>query len=182
MPNAGKTCVSTSTDTFWNQKRIEKGVTLKDMADDLGVHLTSLSTWLTGAKLPATPTAIKICDYLGIDYVTGAEEFNKIHEEWISAHSGQTKKRSKIRQRKFCVSDVSKSKPDTSNEIVVPTKTLQELAERSRVQKILYRKISYEEFVDIMSLDLNVDNALKALYGKVDFDAYFALYNELNPS
>jgi DNA-binding XRE family transcriptional regulator len=185
MPNAGATCVGTSKDTFWNQLRIEKGVTQKAMSEAVNIHPVSLSQYLTGCKLPSTPIAIKICDYFGVDYVTGAEEFNKAHEVWIAEHNGQSKKRSKIRKRKFDVDATTETETTVSAEPDTPNELPQKPTGRLFIQKILYGITSFEEFVTVMETSFTKETALKELYGKINADAYFALYQyitQINPS
>lgn len=86
----GKT---TQKDTFWNQKKQEFGVTLKQLSRDLDIDQALLSHFFTGRNLPSTDWSIKICDYFGVDYITGAEAFNAAHECWVAEHPGKSKQR-----------------------------------------------------------------------------------------
>ena len=68
-------------DTFWNQLRLGQGYTLVSLGAELGIDPSQLCKYFNGQVLPTTPIAVNICDKFGIDYITGAEEFNKLHEK-----------------------------------------------------------------------------------------------------
>lgn len=188
---AGTIATYCTTDTFWNKLRIDKGVTLKTIGRELGVDHSWLSRIFSGAVLPATPVAIKICDYFGVDYAEGAAQFNKIHEDYVANNQGK-RKRSRIRSRKFDVDNVStdtepvqgptveisesepESAPVTANLAISGIK--QPTALVSAVLKQLYNNISYDDFMTLLLCDPSEKDLLEFAYGKVDYDTYYKLF------
>lgn len=161
-------------DTFWNDLRKQKGVTLKAVSAALDMDQATVSHYFTGMKLPSTPTSVKICDYFGIDYATGAAEFNKAHEAWVAENPGSKKKRSHIRSRKFDVKNISTttSKPQVMNTLIsdkdyfapadVPVFTVPDTIELPLPTLTVTAKIS----------DTKRDSILRLIYNKVDYDTY----------
>ena len=178
---------SCTKDTFWCNKRIEKKVTLKAMSADLGIDKTTLCSYLTGARLPATSISIKICDYFGVDYVTGAEEFNKAHELWVSSNPGKKGKRSHIRKRKFDTTKVATTvdvseiegelqvEPDLASFSTPDQTTVPETDNKSFIEMI-YNKVSYEVFMSFIKGQSSVEDALRDAYNRlIPYDSFYAL-------
>jgi len=146
---------TTDKDTFWNDLRREKGVTLREMGAALNTDQATLSHYFTGMQLPSTPTSVKICDYFGIDYAIGAEEFNKAHEAWIAENPGSKKKRSHIRSRKFDVNNIPAEVSNVS-ELAKSLDVIEKCNTPSGRDSIMAKR----------------DNILRLIYNKVDYDTY----------
>ena len=145
---------TTAKDTFWNTLKKEKGVTLKDISKTLDLDQATLSHYFTGMQLPSTTWSVKICDYFGIDYVTGAEEFNKAHAAWVAENPGNKKKRSHIRSRKYDFDNISEEYDFTAN---VPNTTVAAnigecLPQRERLLRFLYSKVDYDIYNEVMNI------------------------------
>jgi transcriptional regulator with XRE-family HTH domain len=174
---------STVHKTFWNDQRLAKGLTLKQLAAEIHADTSWLHKVLTGQNLPSTPMSVKICDYFGVDYAQGAAEFNKAHEEWVAAHPGDTKKRSPIRKRKFdktkAAADVDLSsfnveeKPTKRKYTRKQTKSTAELV--NSVIRKLYGNISCDDFLTIALCEPTVKDLLEYAYNKVDVDTFMEL-------
>ena len=180
---------STTMKTFWNDQRLAKGLKLKELAVEISVDVSWLHKILTGQVLPSSAVSVKLCDYFGVDYATGAAEFNKAHEEWIAAHPGKSK-RSPIRKRKF---DTSKAKADGEADVdlsafnteVKPKKPAKPAKPAKRktskkalvdtVIRQLYGNISCDDFMTIALCDPSVKDLLEYAYNKVDVDTFLKL-------
>lgn len=80
-PNKG---TRTYKDNFWSRKRIEKGLSGKEIADALGVNCTGVYNWFTGRNIPSDDNIRKLCELFEVDYKTGKQEFFNAHNEWYS--------------------------------------------------------------------------------------------------
>lgn len=166
----GKVSAAFTKDTFWNRLRLAKGVTLTNMAQEIGIDQSWLSRCLTGSLIPSTPIAIKICDYFNVDYAEGAAEFNKAHEAWVQAHQGETKKRSPIRKRKF---DVEKVPALAEKAVKKSAKAKNDLVDN--VIRKLYGNISFDDFMTIALCEPTTKDLLEFAYNKVDVDTFMEL-------
>ena len=168
---------STENVTFWQQQRLNKKVTLEQVAKEMPIDYSYLSKCLSGAVLPSTPMACKICDYFGVDYIKGAEEFNKAHNEWIIANPGKTKNRDKVHTRKYVVSDPPKA--TVVSETPQPTSAVATVSAYNPLSEIalelLYGIVSYKEYENIRSGNLTGKQLLEFLYKKVDFDVFWGI-------
>lgn len=180
LPKSGKKKISKPSerftkDTFWNRQRLAKHMTLKKLAKELDSDIGYLSKCLSGAVLPSTPHAAKICDYFGIEYTIGATEFNKAHEQWIAEHPGKKKHRNAIHSRKYSNSAVKPTievnAPNSSDTSVpeIPDVT-------DAILDKLYGKIPVDDFNLILAkADPNID-VLSITYGNVDRATYQEIY------
>ena len=147
-----------SKDTFWNRQKINKGVTLEIISKDLGVDKADISHYLTGMKLPPTYVSVKLCDYFGVDYATGATEFNKAHEEWVAENPGSKKKRSHIHRRKFDINryyepdSIESVKSAESVSAPVPSEPSITSSKRDRLLRLMYDNVDYDTYVKVVSI------------------------------
>lgn len=141
-----------STDTFWSNKRVESGITLKDLSDYLKMDSTRVCRILSGQILPSTMTAIAICDLFDVDYAVGAKEFVKANQAWDKAQHKREKQNQVMR-------DVLQEKR----------------AESHAFMEALYGAISYDDFKAIMVGKVAKPDIPEYLYGRVDYDTYTRL-------
>lgn len=172
---------STTMKTFWNDQRLAKGLKLKELAVEISVDVSWLHKILTGQVLPSSAVSVKLCDYFGVDYATGAAEFNKAHEEWVAAHPGKSK-RSPIRKRKYnAAKATTEADVDLSafNTEVKPKKPAKRKADKKAlvdtVIRQLYGNISCDDFMTIALCDPSVKDLLEYAYNKVDVDTFLKL-------
>ena len=145
---------TTAKDTFWNRLKSQKGSTLKQISKDLDIDQATLSHYFTGMHLPPTSWSVKICDYFGVDYATGAAEFNKAHEEWVAANLGNKKKRSHIRSRKYDVNALPAGLTYTVKEPIteVPAQLDVCVLNRDRLLRLLYGNIDYDLYNKVLNI------------------------------
>ena len=141
-------------DTFWNRKRVEAGITQRELAELLKVSDSTVSNWLTGLSMPENDMINKFCELFDVDFPTAHTEFYKAHKSYVAKkHLGN--KYAVVGENKSC--DKSDNKADNKPDIF----------------EIVYGKLSYNEFNKFVELCGNkTDNPLRCIYGKVDFDEY----------
>ena len=175
-------------DTFWNQLRLGQGYTLVSLGDELKIDPSQLCKYFNGQVLPTTPIAVKICDKFGIDYITGAEEFNKLHEEWCKLNKGKGKNRSKIHKRGFDFSAPHQVTVDKYSEDIditfdddISLESFNIPAEPAasdvNIAELVYGKVPLDKFLAISSGTLARSDVLRTLYGVLPYDVYLSVYN-----
>lgn len=73
-------------DNFWSKQRVEKGFTIKEIAELLGKHDTLVGMYFSGQQMPADNTIRELCDLFGVDFTTGQLEFQHAHRNWKAEH------------------------------------------------------------------------------------------------
>ena len=148
-------------DTFWNRLRIARNLRIVDIQRQMypkqgNTGRIKLYNWLNGRNVPPEARAREICDFFGVDYAKGMEEFKIAHSEWLSARN----------HRIFQYSTTENIKQKTW---ILDT-------EESILHNI-YSKISYEEY-KIFESNLKqrlYKEAFQTLYGKLNFDDYYQI-------
>ncbi len=163
---------STEKITFWQQQRLDKKVTLEQVAKEMPIDYSYLSKCLSGAVLPSTPMACRICDYFGVDYIKGAEEFNKAHNEWIVANPGKKKNRDKVRTRKYVVPEDHKAEvvSTASQPEIQPVGSLSD-----NLLELMYGTVSYMDYENIRTGNLSGKKLLETVYKRVDFEMFWEI-------
>ena len=152
----------TSKENFWSKERVKQNLTIKEVADALGIKSEKIvGMWFTGQVMPADYRIKEMCELFGIDLVEGQLAFQKANMEWTAEHGKKTKYRGVNKNAKHPV-----SKPETFDKV-------NNIAE---VILTIYGKISCEAFLNVYNAitdgkpgDCDIE---RILYSKVDFDTY----------
>ena len=75
-------------DTFWNQQRVNAGVTYDDIARYLNCSTSMAARFFSGILVPKEEHIDRLCDWFGVDRVLGEREFRKANREWDTIHDG----------------------------------------------------------------------------------------------
>lgn len=87
QPNRGPRVTSTYKDTFWNRRRIAKGLKIEDISEKSGVPEKAIWAYFAGAKMPSDATIEKLCNALDVDVIIGTSEFRKANANWKRSRS-----------------------------------------------------------------------------------------------
>jgi len=88
--------VKHSLNEYWDNKRIEAGLTLKDMANETGRSTTMMYHYLTGKYSPNEETVKKLCKLLNADYEEGKKEFIKQYYQYRNIEGSEYCMRSQL--------------------------------------------------------------------------------------
>ncbi len=77
-------------DTFWNQQRVNAGVTYNDVARYLHCSPSLAGRFFTGILVPKDEYIDKLCDWFGVDRILGEREFRKAAREWDTIRDGKS--------------------------------------------------------------------------------------------
>lgn len=148
-------------DTFWNKQRVAKNLTIKEVAEMLGINDARVGMWFTGQLMPQDYWIKDLCKLFEVEYNEGQLAFQKAHLEWTAEHSTKSKYSGTNKRGQESVAKLS------------PVQTINNIAE---VVLALYGKIPCEAFLtiynDITSGEPSNCDIEKLIYGKVDFTTY----------
>lgn len=148
-------------DTFWSKLRIEKDLSLQDIADIVGLSDASIGQYFSGATIPPDRTLMDICDLFDVDYETGRLEFERANRAWKAEHDKTLKYSARVPYQK------KRKAPEHKD-----------ISNAEDVLNAIYSKVSCSDFVAIYNLIMgnttDVD-PLEILYGKVDYDTYYKI-------
>lgn len=130
-------------DNFWNNKRVELGFSVGQIAEFLAVSKGTVYNYLYGYCHPKEEHLNLLCKLFNVDTETGKEEFDKIY--------------------KRCHADPSET--EEASEETAPVEV--------DIFEAVYGVISYKDFIKYYELVAakNID-ALRLIYNKVDFSTY----------
>jgi len=151
-------------DTFWNKQRVAKNLTIKEVAEMLGINDARVGMWFTGQLMPQDYWIKDLCKLFEVDYNEGQLAFQKAHLEWSAEHNLKGK-------MKYIAKTTSKKK-----------KTEQAISDKSAINNIaevvlaLYGNVSCETFLTVYNAITSgkPDNCdiEQLIYGKVSFEQY----------
>ena len=73
-------------DNFWSKQRVEKGMTIKEIAQLLGRCETQVGMYFSGQQMPNDTVIRELCDLFDVDFNTGNLEFQHAHRNWKAEH------------------------------------------------------------------------------------------------
>lgn len=158
MKRGVRTC--TYKNTFWSKKRVEYDIKLKDIAEAIGVPITTVGMYFTGAYMPKESIVVAICNLFDVDFETGWDEFRKAHEEYRAE-----RKRSLVAM----VGRDIENKPDVCMGVSEGTDISGE-DKINAIKELLYGRISYSVFCELAQM--RIDKIEETVYGKVDYATY----------
>lgn len=147
-------------DTFWSKLRVEKNLSLQDVADVIGLSDASIGQYFTGATLPKDRTIRDICELFDVDYNTGAHEFYKAHKAWRAEHENKTLKYS-AREKKSVTKKTKSSKIENVEDVI----------------RFFYGQLSCDDFLNLYNTltgtgNISFEDILASIYGTVDFETF----------
>ena len=182
-------------DTFWNKKRIEQNIKVKEISELLGCPYSTAGAYFSGLCIPEENDIKTLCEFFGVDIILGQREFINAHKEYDALQ----KRELKYSARKKPTKTTPISKHDTFEKIE-ETKPINDLPklptditsttnktpindEKSDedcfkdITKELYGKLSFDDYNEFMRLIVMESNksALKFIYGKIDFDTFLKI-------
>lgn len=159
---------------FWSDLRAEKDYTLEEVADRLGKHTLTIRAYFTGHQLPSVAVVTELCNWWGVDFNEGYEEFQNAHEDWGKRHPNYVKYGNTWVTKG---SIETKRKRDNkrhmySNNQVNTKREYWQMTDRYKVFcKYVYGILSYEDYTEVSKITNHAD-CMKFIKDKVDEDLY----------
>lgn len=172
--------------TFWTKQRLAKGVTVKTVAQELGLTQGAMQTYFSGEHVPRDYALMKICKYFDVDIETGRAEFAKDHKLWNDRHSDAWRAHDKQRESEYhkkynqtralpyCISF------DRINDADLIAKLDNiELGARSTYVKWVLRGHLGNDFFSTERLTPEVVDILKVIHPLIPFDEFMQVLSRL---
>ena len=158
-------------DTFWGRLRVQNGITVREIADLLGMKEGYVGMLFTGQRMPTDDTIKTLCEFFSVDILTGTQEFKNAHRAWDAEYERTGMQvLAKTPTRAPHTPEVKKpDKPDEQSDPSLP------------ILSRLYTKVSCEDFLKIKEiLDNTPDdaNVFEAIYGNVPFRTFVTIYRD----
>ena len=137
--------------TFWNQKRINAGVTYRDIGEYLHCSTSLAGRFFTGQVVPKDEYIDSLCDWFGVDRIVGEREFRNANRKWDTIYDGKIHPKLEIDGEKKPEPKVEKREPvvvKTSTVFVKEKKTM----DISGLNRAVYRILDYDSFVEFTKL------------------------------
>lgn len=169
----------TFSNNFWSKKRVEQNITMKEIAEFLGIKVKTASAYFTGQALPPERLIMKLCDFFDVNPIEGEREFINAHRAYDATHNRtlilSARTQSKIKEATKISTD---STPTLEEEPTLAEQVAKEIYEKEEQRKdklfeVVYGKLdcwkTFKEFAIFINRNADVR---EWLYGKVDYDTY----------
>ena len=172
-------------DNFWNQLKLDRKVTLNELAAELHMHPRTLGKIFSGEDMPSSHIAQLICKAFNVKFSLGWDEFKKAHKVWLDYHPDSPQHDDD--SLGSLLPTVDKLAADEQAVEVEPIAEAPKFKAppglspaKLKVLKVLYGKISYEEYAEIHRDMVNNNGvALSRLYGKLSFEDFTTFTTEI---
>ena len=147
---------------FWQHKISGQGMSTKELSIFLDKPYSTVKAYFSGFVMPSKDIIIALCKKFNVDYDRAYSEFEKIHSIWGETHADT-----------YVVSgNCYKIKDTQSHKLEVSATPKDDQAEYLRV---IYGKLSYDDFMLMLTSGTNPTDVLRLSYGKVDSDTFMSL-------
>ena len=173
----------TYTDTFWSKKRVESGLTLKEVAEAIGCTHKTTAAFFTGRTIPSDDIIARIASLFDVDVDEATTQFYRAHRGYKPVNVGRNLVASAKKPKKAKSTKVKPVKVEPVKVNVEPTiePCNNQPSLFDKVREALYGNISYEEFKNIESLlddgFIAPEVVKETLYGKVDYEIFTIVCN-----
>ena len=183
-------------DNFWSRKRVEANVTMKEIAELLGINVKTASACFTGQLLPHEEQIMMLCDFFGVDPIKGEREFITAHKTYEGERKRIMKASAKPKTKTTPITETSVLEPVPTKETIsadsltagtMPAEECKDCCikpekDYTPVIKLLYnsRKVDFEtynEFIDHLMLE-GEEEAKKFIYSYVNYELFIEILKE----
>lgn len=164
--------------TWWNNLRVERNITHKELAEYFDTSLSRVGAWFSGQYIPDRADIYKLCDLFDVDYSLGEEKFIEANETWKSErvhgemlNSTGSQSAEQINKRVSTIKKNHKEKEQTARKESITMD----------IFKQVYGKLPYELFTKFTQLVTDNDaDTLKLIYGKVSYEEFRQIEKAIN--
>jgi transcriptional regulator with XRE-family HTH domain len=162
--------------TFWNELRVEKGFSFKDLEEIIGLTSGQINRIFTGAVMPKQHQIETICEFFDVPYPIGYDKFEQAHKDWCELHNKTTSIQSTDELDKIFNKDSEDDASwvfDNYDELPDKEKETKEIVPQSVLLELIYGKVPYSVFFKFTTLVANgTGNPLEVIYGQVSYEEY----------
>ena len=166
--------IKTFKDTFWSKKRVEANIGVRELADALGLKMSTLASYMVGVSVPPLNVIHDMCDWFNVDYVEGEREFIKAHKEYDAQRRGKSvkafAKKHKV-EAKTVESEPMEKEDNKQEDNKKEEPSMTDAYKKDKILRLAYSQhVPYDFFLTL--IDTSVDKLRETLYNKVDYTTY----------
>ena len=171
-----KACASKN--TFWNRQRVAQDMQIKDVAELMGLGISTVGAHFSGQFVPNEKCIEGYCELFGVDKIEGTREFINANKEWDTSRG----KKPKISLRATdnpVVDEVDETvNPAPENDPDVVWDSLREM--KNKILELVYGVVPMHIFLEYYNASPTSINAKEYFYNKVDYDLYEKIRTIIN--
>lgn len=162
-------------ETFWNQVRVQSGLTLKDVADLTEIKAGTVSAHFTGRFMPTDGDIKKYCKLFEVEFKEAKLQFENARSMFLNAHNKGPRKMTQI--VKDMVSNhadkivVEKEQPIVEEQSEVNTDYIIDMM-YGKVSRVVWDRL---RMILSKSENINRDDILDLVYNQVDVYVYLEI-------
>jgi len=155
--------------TFWSRKKIELGISYREISEAIHKPITTVSHYFTGHMVPSVDTVKAICKVFNVDYAVGAAEFVKIANEYSERNNRYHYKNAVQQLQDVAAGATQPAVPEPVVQPIIPEPVTPASVD---YLELLYGKISFEDFQLIYTAAKTKEDILPFVYGQIDYKTY----------
>lgn len=176
-----KACASKA--TFWNKQRVAQNMQIKDVADLMGLGVSTVGAHFSGQFVPNEKCIEGYCELFGVDKIEGTREFINANKEWDTSRGKNPR--------------ISLRATDTVGDNVEPVSEVipENIPEgeekpdavwasldvmKNKILELVYGEVPMHIFLEYYNASTTSINAEKYFYGRVDYDLYEKIRTIMN--
>ena len=153
--------------TFWNELRVAQGASIIELADTYGVSRGTISNWFIGKYIPPDNVISKLCTRFNVDVKVGQREFRKAHKQWVKQHGDDIEQVSIF----DTITEADLATFDTPEPEIAAAEPVEEDTDVD-LCRILYGKLSFEDYERFRAAAQDGNDPVEFLYGKISFSEF----------
>ena len=122
MPEKKTKAPHTFKDNFWSKQRVEKGMTIREIAEFLGKGDTQVGMYFSGQQMPGEYVIRTLCELFDVEYNKGELEFQHAHRAWKADHERvlvHSAPQPAIPMQSVVKSEIKQNKPEFNKDSVL---------------------------------------------------------------
>ena len=167
-----KACASKA--TFWNKQRVAQNMQIKDVADLMGLGVSTVGAHFSGQVIPNEKCIEGYCVLFGVDKIEGTREFIKANKEWDTSRG----KNPRFSLRATDNPADEATNPASENDPDAVWASLREM--KNKILELVYGVVPMSVFLEYYNASTTSINAKEYFYNKVDYDLYEKIRTIMN--
>ena len=171
-----KACASKA--TFWNKQRVAQNMQIKDVADLMGLGVSTVGAHFSGQVIPNEKCIEGYCELFGVDKIEGTREFINANKEWDTSR-GKNPRISLRATDNLAVDEVDETTtpvPESDSDAVWASLAVM----KNKILELVYGVVPMSVFLEYYNASTTSINAKEYFYNKVDYDLYEKIRTIMN--
>lgn len=177
-----KACASKN--TFWNRQRVAQDMQIKDVAELMGLGISTVGAHFSGQFVPNEKYIEGYCELFGVDILEGTREFINAHKEWDTSRGKKPRislratDNSVVDEVDEAVNPAPENNPDAVWDTLTKMAKLPKM--KNKILELVYGVVPMPVFLEYYNASTTSINAKEYFYNKVDYDLYEKIRTIIN--